>query len=356
MLPRPRPLVFAGFPANSWAFALRIWLAMLLALYVSFWLELESPSSAALTVASWRCRHAVRVWKKPATGCSQPPSASSPSIAIAGMFSQTDGLLLAVLASGSGFALCGRNAGRQSRLCGGARLHHRRPDRRRADRQPATSVPHRRRTRRRHRHRRSCVRPGQRGSRRAGLSSGSGDRLEALHRRVELRQSAISRGEASSAWSPRQMLRDIAALHPEIASLTTESSSGTARTAAARTAMVDLVTELSLARALAALPRPDRGRARTIGYDPKPDDDLPGPCSARDHRQKRRRARQPRGAAGRNASSPAMARPAVPLAPHRGGKRRQGRDPLHAHRIDLRDGGMAEHRALPRRWSPSSSA
>ena len=46
-----RPLIFAGFPASSWAFALRVWLAMLLALYVSFWLELESPSSSALTVA-----------------------------------------------------------------------------------------------------------------------------------------------------------------------------------------------------------------------------------------------------------------------------------------------------------------
>jgi len=46
-----RPRVFAGFPVSSWAFALRVLLAMLLALYVSFWLELESPSSAAVTVA-----------------------------------------------------------------------------------------------------------------------------------------------------------------------------------------------------------------------------------------------------------------------------------------------------------------
>src|SRR5260370_40119744 len=48
---RDRPMTFAGMPASSWAFAIRIWLANVLALYVSFWLELEAPSTAALTVA-----------------------------------------------------------------------------------------------------------------------------------------------------------------------------------------------------------------------------------------------------------------------------------------------------------------
>ncbi|MGE7416595.1 FUSC family protein [Methylobacterium tarhaniae] len=38
-------------PLSSWAYALRIWLAMMLALYAGFWLELESASSAAVTVA-----------------------------------------------------------------------------------------------------------------------------------------------------------------------------------------------------------------------------------------------------------------------------------------------------------------
>jgi Fusaric acid resistance protein family len=44
-------MTFAGFPGSSWAFAIRIWLAIVIALYVSFWLELEAPSSAAVTVA-----------------------------------------------------------------------------------------------------------------------------------------------------------------------------------------------------------------------------------------------------------------------------------------------------------------
>jgi uncharacterized membrane protein YccC len=81
-------------------------------------------------------------------------------------------------------------------------------------------------------------------------------RLEALQFRVsDFAQNAIY-GEAASAMVAADMLRDIASLHPEIASLTTESSSGTARSAAARAAMVDLVTGVSLARALAVLPRP----------------------------------------------------------------------------------------------------
>ncbi len=46
-----RPFTFAGFPGPSWAYAIRIWLAVILALYVSFWLELDAPSSAAITVA-----------------------------------------------------------------------------------------------------------------------------------------------------------------------------------------------------------------------------------------------------------------------------------------------------------------
>ena len=35
----------------AWAFAVRIWLAMILALYAAFWLQLSSASSAAVCVA-----------------------------------------------------------------------------------------------------------------------------------------------------------------------------------------------------------------------------------------------------------------------------------------------------------------
>src|SRR5258705_5001274 len=45
-----RPVTIAGFPLSAWAFALRIWAAMMVALYAAFWLQLESASSAAVTV------------------------------------------------------------------------------------------------------------------------------------------------------------------------------------------------------------------------------------------------------------------------------------------------------------------
>jgi uncharacterized membrane protein YccC len=35
-------LKFAGFPLSAWAFALRTWAAMMLALYVAFWLQSQA--------------------------------------------------------------------------------------------------------------------------------------------------------------------------------------------------------------------------------------------------------------------------------------------------------------------------
>src|SRR5712664_4074130 len=46
-----RTIIIAGFPLSTWAFALRIWAAMMVALYAAFWLQLESAASAAVTVA-----------------------------------------------------------------------------------------------------------------------------------------------------------------------------------------------------------------------------------------------------------------------------------------------------------------
>src|SRR5262245_62332103 len=45
------PLRFAGVPAGSWGFGIRIWMAVVVALAASFWLQLEAPASAAVTVA-----------------------------------------------------------------------------------------------------------------------------------------------------------------------------------------------------------------------------------------------------------------------------------------------------------------
>ncbi len=249
-----RPLVFAGFPASSWAFALRVWLAMLLALYVSFWLELESPSSSALTVAILALPTRGQGMEKAGYRLLATAIGVAASIAIAGMFSQTDGLLLAVL--GIWIGLCvyavgmldGNRAYAASLCCTTVALI--------AIQQidsPLQVFP-------------TGVARG------AAISVGVlavalvneilaapnyhpalASRIEALHRRVtDLAQDA-ERGQAPSAPVAASLLHDIAALRPDIASLAAESSVGPTRAAAARSALVDLVSAFSLGRMLAAL-------------------------------------------------------------------------------------------------------
>ena len=45
-----QPFTVANIPISSWSRAIRIWLATILAWFVSFWLQLEAPTTAALTV------------------------------------------------------------------------------------------------------------------------------------------------------------------------------------------------------------------------------------------------------------------------------------------------------------------
>ncbi|MBR0782186.1 FUSC family protein [Bradyrhizobium iriomotense] len=248
----PRPLVFAGFPASSWAFALRVWLAMMLALYVSFWLELESPSSSALTVAVLALPTRGQGMEKAGYRLLATAIGVAASIAIAGVFSQTDGLLLAVFGVWVGLCvyvaglLDGNRAYAAALCCITVALI--------AIQQIDTPLQ---------------VFP-------TGVARGAAigigvlavalvnevlaapdyhpvlaGRIEALHRRVK----ALAQGaERDSAAAAASLLHDIASVRPEIASLVTESSIGTARTEAARSALVDLVSAFSLGRMLAALP------------------------------------------------------------------------------------------------------
>ncbi|MGY8707359.1 FUSC family protein [Bradyrhizobium sp. 18BD] len=251
----PRPLVFAGFPASSWTFALRVWLAMLLALYVSFWLELESPSSSALTVAVLALPTRGQGMEKAGYRLLATIIGVIASIAIAGMFSQTDGLLLGVL--GIWVGLCAYAAGMldgnrayAAALCciTVALIAVQQID------TPlqvfATGVA-----------RGAAIGIGVLAVALVNEVLGAPSyhpvlarRIEALHRRITDLAQGDERDEAPSAAVAAGLLHDIAAVRPEIASLTTESSIGTARTVAARSALVDLVSVVSLGRMLAALP------------------------------------------------------------------------------------------------------
>jgi hypothetical protein len=72
-----RTFTIAGFPLATWAFALRIWAAMMVALYAAFWLQLESASSAAVTVAIPRLEFLTSGRGEPFGG--QPLKPSTPS-------------------------------------------------------------------------------------------------------------------------------------------------------------------------------------------------------------------------------------------------------------------------------------
>ena len=245
---------FAGLPASSWAFALRIWLAVIMALYAGFWLELDAPSSAAVAIAIVAMPTRGQAMEKAGFLLLATILGVAASIVIAGFFSQTSGLLLAVFGVWIGLCVYAArmldgNRAFAAALCSVtvALAAIQQIDSPQLVFQTAIA-------------------------RGAAIAIGVvvvalvndvlavpdyypvlSARLEELHRQVMSYVEGVVRGEATSTRAAVGLLRDIACVRSEIASLATESSSGNARSAAARTAMVGLVTELFLARALAAL-------------------------------------------------------------------------------------------------------
>jgi uncharacterized membrane protein YccC len=86
------------------------------------------------------------------------------------------------------------------------------------------------------------------------VHTGLSRKLIAAHQRVRAFALAILRGETAVPIQSANLLREITALHPNITALAAESSGGGARGAAARSAAVALVAEISAAGALASLP------------------------------------------------------------------------------------------------------
>ena len=86
------------------------------------------------------------------------------------------------------------------------------------------------------------------------LHTGLSGKLAAAQWRVRAFARAILRGESAGPIQSATLLREITALHPDITALVAESSRGGARGAAARSAAVALVAEVRAATALASLP------------------------------------------------------------------------------------------------------
>ena len=87
-------LKFAGFPVSAWAFALRTWAAMMLALYVAFWLQLENGYIAAFTVGILSLQTRGQAYQKALYQLLMTVVGVVASIVIAGLLAQARDLFV----------------------------------------------------------------------------------------------------------------------------------------------------------------------------------------------------------------------------------------------------------------------
>jgi uncharacterized membrane protein YccC len=260
-------MTFAGLPGSSWAFAIRIWLAIVVALYVSFWLELEAPSSAAATVAILALPTRGQALEKAVFRLIATVLGVAASIAIVGIFAQTGALLLAAFAAWLGICvyavgLLDGNRAYAAALSGYtvAIVAVRQID----DPQHIFE---------------SGIERG------AAITIGVlavtvvndllaapdhhphlAAQLGSLRRRVAGYARRVLGGETVPATTAAALLGEVVAPRPEINSLAAETGSAPVRSAAARSAMVGVVAELFAIRALEMLPaaNPPALRERVI--------------------------------------------------------------------------------------------
>ena len=100
-----QPLTIAKIPVSSWSFAIRVWLATVLALLVGFWLQLDTPSTAALTVAILAEPTRGQALDKATFRLLATVVGVMASIAITGAFSQARDLLLVAFAAWLGICV-----------------------------------------------------------------------------------------------------------------------------------------------------------------------------------------------------------------------------------------------------------
>ena len=248
-------LKFAGFPLSAWAFALRTWAAMMLGLYVAFWLQLENAYFAAVTVGILSLPTRGQAYQKALYRLLLTVVGVVASIIIAGLFAQSPRPLCDSLRELAwALRLCWRTFRWQpSRRCSPRRLHGslRRCD---TNRFATEHFLNWRRPGRGDRSGNCCARPGQRCVPCPEHPYDLSGKLAAVHQRVRAFAIAILRGESADPIQSANLLREITALHPDISALVIESSAGWARGAAGRTAAVALVAEVSAAGALTSLP------------------------------------------------------------------------------------------------------
>src|SRR5712672_742698 len=250
-----RPATIAGFPLSAWAFALRIWAAMMVALYPAFWLQLESASSAAVTVGVLALRTRGQVYHKAVYRVLATIIGVVASFVIAGLFPQSRGLFVIGFAGWLG--LCVYVGG----LLDGNRAYSGILSGYTVALVAVTQIDSPQNIFSAGVNRGAAILVGI-----AALAlisdvfaapnvhTGLSDKLIAAHRRVRAFALAILRVETPDPIQSAKLLHEITALRPDLPALFVESSGGGARAAAARSAAVALVAEVRAAGALASLP------------------------------------------------------------------------------------------------------
>jgi uncharacterized membrane protein YccC len=248
-------ITIAGFPLSTWAFALRIWAAMMVALYAAFWLQLESASSAAVTVGILALPTRGQTYQKAAYRMVATIIGVVASVVIAGLFAQSRSLFVIGFAGWLG--LCVYAGG----LLDGNRAYSAILSGYTVALVAMTQIDSPQNIFSAGINRGAAIVVGI-----AALAliselfaapndhTGLSDKLIAAHRRVRAFALAILRGETADPIQSANLLREITTLRPDITALVAESSGGGARSAAARSAAVALIAEVSAAGALASLP------------------------------------------------------------------------------------------------------
>jgi uncharacterized membrane protein YccC len=250
-----RTTTIAGFPPSAWAFALRIWAAMMLGLYAAFWLQLESASSAAVTVGVLAMQTRGQAYQKAIYRILATIIGVIASFVLACLFQQARDLFIIGFAGWLGLCVYVGGLLEGNRAYGAVLAGY--------------TV--------------ALVAVSQIDSPQdifsAGVNRGAAivvgiaalalvnelfaapnihtgliGKLTNVHQRVRAFALAILRGESVQPIQWADLLREITALHPDVTALVAESSGGGVRSAAAASAAVALVAEVRAASAVASFP------------------------------------------------------------------------------------------------------
>lgn len=250
---RPRS-PFLDLSARPVSFAIRIWLAAVLSLLVSFWLQLQAPSSAMITVMILAEPTRGQVLEKATYRLIATAIGIVVSFVLVGAFSQSRELLLTAFAIWLGLCVyaCGLLDGYRAyaAVLSGYTVAF-------VAIQPIDDPAHIFETAT---ERGAAIAVGVLSLAAINALLLAPDRypqlvaqLDALHRRIQMLARAALRGEGVDALAAATLLQHTVALRPDISSLATEESGGSNRSAAARSAIVALVAEVHALRALAAV-------------------------------------------------------------------------------------------------------